>query len=182
MEMPAPPVHPPQVEEILRRTPGVLRLLLLGVPPAIIDRPERPGAWSPADVVRHLADLERDGWLPRIHTILDHGDSRPLPAIDRERFRGRMAGRPIEAVLDEFEALRSANLVVLGRLELTPGMLAAVGRHPSLGPVTLSELVHSWAVHDLTHLAQVTRGLAAPFRDAVGPWREYLRVLSDPTS
>jgi hypothetical protein len=34
-------------------------------------------------------------------------------------------------------------------------------------------------VHDLTHVAQIARVLAKRYRDAVGPWREYLGVLGD---
>jgi len=51
------------------------------------------------------------------------------------------------------------------------------GRHPALGGVTLSELVATWAVHDLTHLHQVSRIMAHQYRAAVGPWSAYLGVL-----
>lgn len=172
---------PEGIEGILWRTPGVLRALLAGLPAAAVERPEREGAWSPRDVVAHMADLERDGWIPRIRTFLEHGEERILPGIERERFRARLAGRPMESILDEFEALRTANLRELHRMALTPDQLATAGRHPAFGQVTLSQLLHSWAAHDLTHLAQVTRGLAAPFAPAVGPWREYLRVLTPPS-
>lgn len=170
-----------RIDEILRRTPGVLRALLAGLPAKTVGRPEREGAWSPRDVVAHLADLERDGWIPRIRTLLDHGEERILPGIERERFRTRLAGRSLKSILDEFGTLRASNLEELRRLRPTPDRLTATGRHPAFGQVTLSQLLHSWAAHDLTHLAQVTRGLAAPFAVAVGPWREYLRVLGPPS-
>ena len=51
------------------------------------------------------------------------------------------------------------------------------GLHPSLGQVTLRELLATWAVHDLDHIAQIYAGMAAS-RDAdVGPWKEYLGIL-----
>lgn len=170
-----------RIEEILRRTPGVLRALLAGLPAAAVERPEGEGAWSPRDVVAHMADLERDGWIPRIRTLLEHGEEQVLTGIERERFRILLEGRSVESLLDEFGALRTANLRELHRMAFTPDQLATAGRHPAFGQVTLSQLLHSWAAHDLTHLAQVTRGLAAPFAPAVGPWKEYLRVLAPPS-
>jgi hypothetical protein len=44
-------------------------------------------------------------------------------------------------------------------------------------PVTLSELLATWAVHDLTHVHQLSRVMAHQYRDAVGPWSTYLGVL-----
>jgi len=43
--------------------------------------------------------------------------------------------------------------------------------------VTLSQLLATWAVHDLTHLHQVSRVMAHQYCDAVGPWSAYLGVL-----
>jgi hypothetical protein len=44
--------------------------------------------------------------------------------------------------------------------------------------MSLSQLLAAWVVHDLGHLAQINRGLARRWGDAVGPWRESLPVLS----
>jgi hypothetical protein len=52
------------------------------------------------------------------------------------------------------------------------------GIHPALGAVTLSELLATWAVHDLTHVHQLSRVMAQQYRDAVGPWSAYLGVLN----
>jgi hypothetical protein len=51
--------------------------------------------------------------------------------------------------------------------------------HPSLGPVTLRQLLATWVAHDLGHVAQVARVMAKQYRDQVGPWVEYLPVLTD---
>jgi len=63
-------------------------------------------------------------------------------------------------------------------MNLTPALLEKRGRHPELGVVTLSQLLATWVVHDLGHLAQVTRVMAKQYRDAVGPWNAYLPVLA----
>jgi len=60
---------------------------------------------------------------------------------------------------------------------LLPEDLDRRGRHPAFGSVTLSQHLATWAVHDLTHLHQVSRIMAHQYRDAVGPWRAYLGVL-----
>jgi hypothetical protein len=43
--------------------------------------------------------------------------------------------------------------------------------------VTLGQLLSTWTAHDLIHLAQISRTMARRYRDAVGPWRNYLRAL-----
>ena len=76
-----------------------------------------------------------------------------------------LPGRSLEQLLDEFARLRSKNLSELR------------GRHQALGVVTLSELLATWAIHDLTHLHQLSRIMAHQYRNAVGPWSGYLGVL-----
>ncbi len=53
------------------------------------------------------------------------------------------------------------------------------GEHPSLGRVTLRQLLAAWVVHDLGHLAQTARVMAKQYRDEVGPWVPFLPVLTD---
>jgi hypothetical protein len=162
---------------LLARTPAVLRAMLQGLPAEWLDAPERPGAWSPREVACHLADLEHDAWLPRVRTILQHGTARPVRGVERERFRERYAGAPVEAVLDDFQAARAASLRALDALEVGGAALAAVGRHELLGEIRLSEVLSTWVVHDLTHLAQVSRALAAQYRDEVGAFAGFLSIL-----
>jgi hypothetical protein len=162
---------------ILTRTPHVLRASLDGLPGEWLDAPEGPGAWSPREVACHMADLEGDGWLPRVRTILEHGDGRPLAGVQRERFRERFADAPLGVVLDAFAAARAGNIQALDGLGLDEALLMKKGLHPDLGAVSLAQLLSTWVVHDLTHLAQIDRALAAQYRDAVGPWSEYLSVL-----
>jgi hypothetical protein len=86
-------------------------------------------------------------------------------------------GRSVGQLLDEFASLRSENLGELRALNLRQEDLGRRGRHPALGVVTLSELLATWAAHDLTHLHQISRVMAHQYREAVGPWRGYLGVL-----
>src|SRR5258706_14680207 len=85
--------------------------------------------------------------------------------------------RSLEQLLDEFARLRSENLCELRGLNLRQEDLARRGRHPALGVATLSQLLATWAAHDLTHLHQISRVMAHQYREAVGPWSAYLGVL-----
>lgn len=162
---------------LLARTPAALAALLRGQPEVATRRNEGRGTWSAFDVVGHLVHGERTDWIPRAKIILEQGESRPFDRFDRWAQRRESRGKPVAKLLDEFAALRAANLAELRRWRLRPADLARRGRHPALGSVTLAQLLAAWAVHDLTHLHQISRILAHPYRAAVGPWAVYLGVL-----
>ena len=73
--------------------------------------------------------------------------------------------------------MRAACLDDLRALNLRPQQLEMRGHHPALGPVTLSNLLATWAAHDLTHLHQISRIMAHQYRDEVGPFAAFLGVL-----
>ena len=161
---------------LLERTPAVLNALLRGLPATWSLSNEGGNTWDARGTVAHLANLERTDWMPRLSRIMESGESRAFDPIDREAFR-RDQDRSLADLLDEFSRLRAANLTTVRNLQLQPADLARRGRHPSLGVVTLSELLATWAAHDLTHLHQITRIMAHQYRDLVGPWQRYLGVM-----
>lgn len=162
---------------VLSRTPAALRTWLDGLSPSWTAATEGPGTWSPYDVVGHLIHGERTDWIPRIEHILQHGDSAPFPAFDREAMFEGSQGRSLGELLDTFEALRLQSLGRLEELHLSASDLARRGLHPELGPVTLGQHLATWVAHDMSHLAQVVRTMARQYTDAVGPWAGYLSVL-----
>ncbi|HET9315090.1 MAG TPA: DinB family protein [Vicinamibacteria bacterium] len=166
------------VFEVLERTPGALRSLLGGLSDDWTLPNEGPETFSPHDVVGHLIHGEKTDWIPRVCVILQHGPSKPFEPFDRFGFRAYATGVPIDALLDEFARLRAENLAILRGLGLNPDQLAREGTHPALGTVTLGQLIATWVVHDLNHLAQATRVMAGQYRDQVGPWTRFLGILS----
>jgi hypothetical protein len=166
-----------RVRQILGRAPATLSALLLGLPPAMTRGNEGGETWSAFEVVAHLANTERVDWIPRLRMILEHGESREFERVDRTAFRRAGEGKELAEVLAEFARLRTANLACLESLNLTEQDLEVRGRHPAFGPVTAGQLLSTWAAHDLTHLHQISRILAYPLREAVGPWKAYLGVL-----
>lgn len=78
---------------------------------------------------------------------------------------------------EEFKTLRQKNLQLLHSKKLTTQHLEETGIHPAFGVVTLSQLLATWAAHDLNHIAQISRVMAKQYQEDVGPWKAYLGIL-----
>lgn len=166
-----------QTVALLSRTPATLDAWLRDLPDLWTLTNEGEGTFSAFDVVGHLIHGERTDWIPRAQMILQYGESRPFDKFDRLAQERESQGRSLGELLDTFAALRAENLVELRRLDLQPSDLERRGLHPELGVVTLGQLLATWAAHDLTHLHQISRVMAHQYREAVGPWTDYLGVM-----
>ena len=165
--------------DVLARTPSTLDQLLKGVGESWARADEGPDTFNPFDVVGHLIDGEETDWIPRAQIILARGENPTFDPYDRFRHRERNLGRTMDSLLAEFAELRPANLEVLQSWNLTSADLELPAMHPFLGPVTLRQLLAAWVVHDLGHIAQITRVMAKQYRGDVGPWVPFLPVLTD---
>ena len=162
---------------LLARTPAALDALLRDLPEMWTLRNEGEKTMSAFDVVGHLINGERTNWMPRARMVLQFGETRTFEPFDRWGQVRESQGKSLGQLLDEFAGLRSESLNALRALNLRPEDLKRRGRHPALGVVTLSELLATWAAHDLTHLHQISRIMAHQYREAVGPWSVNLGVL-----
>ncbi len=162
---------------LLTRTPAALNALLRDMPEGWTHRNEGENSWTILDVVGHLIHADRTDWMPRANTILQSGDAQPFAAFDRLGHRRESQGKSLPQLLDEFSAVRIESVAELRKLNLQPEDLNRRGRHPALGAVTLSELLATWAAHDLTHLHQISRIMAHQYRESVGPFSAFLGVL-----
>lgn len=165
--------------DVLRRTPPTLQALLEGASNSWVRGVEGPETFSPFDVIGHLIDGEETDWIPRARIILAKGPSVRFEPYDRFRHRARNVARTVKSLLAEFGELRAASIDMLQSWRLTATELDLPGQHPSLGPVTLRQLLAAWVVHDLGHIAQVARVMAKQYKEEVGPWVPYLPVLTD---
>jgi hypothetical protein len=163
--------------DLLRRTPVLLRALLGGVPSAWTETPDVAGGWRPRDVVGHLISAEIDDWIPRAERILGEGISKPFDPFDRFAHVERDADVPLDRLVERFAELREQSLARLDELVSDEADLDGRGLHPSLGEVTLRELLATWAVHDLDHVSQIFAGMAGSHDADVGPWKDYLGIL-----
>ncbi|MGB9113007.1 MAG: DinB family protein [Acidimicrobiales bacterium] len=161
---------------VLKRTPGALESILRNLPDVWAMSDEGPGIWSPYQVVGHMAHLEDVDWLDRTRVILEIDGPHSFRPIDREAGFSRFDGWTMGELLDRFTVKREENIVELEEL-VGQGDLEREGRHPDFGSVTLRQLLATWVVHDLNHLSQIVKTMAKQYRDAVGPWREYLPII-----
>ncbi|HMC30802.1 MAG TPA: DinB family protein [Candidatus Angelobacter sp.] len=162
---------------VLTRTPATLDALLRGLPASWVRSNEGKDTWSAFEIVGHLIVGERTDWMPRVRVILENGEARPFDPFDRFAQSKEKQDKSLEQLLDDFTRLRKDNLAALQALNLRSEDMSRRGRHPALGAVTLQQLLATWAVHDLTHVHQLSRVMAHQYRDAVGPWSAYLGVL-----
>jgi hypothetical protein len=163
--------------EVLTQTPAVLDALLRGKSQAWLDARKTPASFSPVDVMGHLIEADRTNWIPRVRVILGSQETRAFEPFDRFSFRRSIAGRPVGELLDEFAELRRLSLQALSDLGAGEQQLDRTGIHPELGPVTLRNLLATWVVHDLGHIAQILRAMSSEYREEVGPWRTNLTIL-----
>ena len=164
--------------QILERTPSVLRLLLSDLHDDWVQGNEGPETFSPYDVIGHLIQGEKTDWRDRATMILEYGTARSFVPFDRFAQFEESKGKSLQLLLDEFEDLRKGSLIWLRSLNLAEADLVKKGTHPELGEVTLKQLLSTWVAHDLTHIAQVTRVMAKQYKEEIGPWVAYFRILN----
>jgi hypothetical protein len=162
---------------LLARTPAALDAFLRGLPEMWTETGEGEGTWSVSTVIAHLIHAEHDDWMPRATVILQAGETQPFPPFPRDGYVRFKQGKALGDLLYDFANVRAQNLDALRSLNLTLQDLQRTGHHPSFGPVTLSQLLATWAAHDLTHLHQISRIMAHQYRESVGPWTRFLGVM-----
>jgi DinB family protein len=163
--------------ELLERTPRVLDAMLRDLSPAWLNARIDPGSFSPIDVLGHFIFGEMTDWIPRAQLILECQNARAFDPFDRRGFSSLIENKSVGDLLAHFADLRASNIRQLRSLALDEAKLDLPGLHPSLGAVTMRQLLATWVVHDLNHLNQVMRILANQYGDEVGPWRAYLSIL-----
>lgn len=163
--------------EILERTPGVLYAMLQNVSADWAMKNEGGETWSAYDVVGHLIYCERADWMLRAEIILSENHDKKFEAFDRYAHFEESKGKSLSRLLDEFKSVRKKNIERLLLKNLTIKDLEKKGIHPSFGEVTLYQLLATWVAHDLNHIAQIARVMAKQYKEDVGPWIAYLRIL-----
>jgi len=163
--------------EILSTTPAVLKKQLIGLSTEWLMQNEDEGTWNPAEIVCHLIHCDEDDWVTRLKLILSETDDKTFSPFVRTKGFEKSRTKTISELLDEFRVLREKNIAYLISLKLTDTELNKKGIHPVFGEVTLKQLLATWTVHDLSHIAQISRVMANQYAGEVGPWIEYLPFL-----
>ncbi len=163
--------------EILSRTPAVLETLLSGLSDDWLNNNEGEESWSPYDIIGHLIHGEKTDWIPRMEIILSNSTDKNFKPFDRFAQKNESKGKSFNELLEEFKLLRTKNIEILRSKNLTANDLAKTGIHPEFGEVTLEQLLATMTVHDLGHIAQISRVMAKQYSEEAGPWKAYLPVL-----
>lgn len=164
--------------QILERTPHTLHSLLYSVNESWSQNNEGGETWSPYDVIGHLIHCDEDNWMPRILVVLSDSKVKKFVPLDRFAQLEKSKGKTMNQLLDEFIKVRLASIAKLKKLNITDEQLSKTAIHPELGTVTLSQLISTWVVHDLDHISQISRVMAKQYKNEVGPWIQYMRVLN----
>jgi hypothetical protein len=159
----------PAAHAILAGTSPRWNQLAHSVPADLLARPPAPGQWSACNCLQHLIDTERFVFPLRVRAFLA---GRDFDAFDPDS-QGTVSatGRSAAELAAEFAMLRADSLRLFDGL--APADLPRHAIHQELGPVTLGQLLHEWAGHDLMHTVQAERALMQPFIEGCGPWQPY---------
>jgi hypothetical protein len=166
--------------DLLERTPRAFRDQMGALAAEWTEARPDPENWSAYQVLCHMAYIEEHDWPVRARMIVDVGTTEAVPPVDHGDQSARYAGQGADEVLERFAMLREQNLGAVRPLLTDASVLGRRGLHPSLGEVTMRQLLSAWAVHDLNHLRQAQQAMANRYRDEVGPWKVNLGILDTP--
>ncbi len=158
------------VQAVLSTTPERWQRLVSTLPMDLLTRPPTAGEWSALNCLQHLLDAERLVFPIRLHAFWA---GRDFDDFDRNQQRAGPDAPTPEQLAAAFARSRQESLVLLSRVRDED--LGRTAQHPQLGTVTLAEMLHTWAAHDLNHTVQAERALMQPFMLGCGPWRSFFR-------
>ncbi len=158
------------VKTILSTTAARWLSLAETLPVDLLTRAPAPNEWSALDCLRHLLDTEQMVFPVRVKALLA---GQPIPAFDPGTQGRQYTVWTPEQLAAEFARQRMANTAELE--QVTDQDLTRSAQHSELGTVTLGELLHEWAAHDLNHTVQAEQALMQPFILNSGPWRPYFQ-------
>lgn len=168
-----------QAISVLEKTPETLIHLLSDLPIEWTHQNEGLDTWSPYDVIGHLVHGEKTDWIPRLEIVLSISGGKTFTPYDRFAQFEMSKGKSLKDLLYEFTRLRRENIATLRSKNINEKDLDKQGIHPELGPISLRNMLAAWVVHDLGHLAQISRVMAKQYKHEIGPWTKYLTIVNN---
>jgi len=111
-----------------------------------------PDRFSVAEVLAHLSHTEGHCYRARVDQFLS--ETRPaLEPDDAQMHLHLYRDADAEDAFDHFEDQRETNIEFLRGLPGEAGDRVAL--HGEAGEITLSQMLHEWALHDLGHVRQI---------------------------
>jgi uncharacterized damage-inducible protein DinB len=156
------------VHAVLSSTSERWQRLVSTLPADLLARPPAEGEWSALECLRHLLDTERQNFPVRVRTFLAGED---FVNFDPNQPHDDTDAQTPEQLVAAFTLARQKSLILIR--ELLDDDLSRTAQHPRFGTVTLEQMLHTWAAHDLNHTIQAERALMQPFMLGCGPWRTF---------
>ncbi len=155
--MPGPELTPEQRQECIQRiaaAPAALRAAVRGLTPAQLATPYRPGGWTVAQVVHHVADSHINAFC-RVKLALTEKEPAIKPYLqDRWAELPDAREAPIETSLALIEGLHQRWVQLLRSLK--PEDFRTRFLHPETGPQSIDRVVALYSWHGAHHTAHIT--------------------------
>jgi hypothetical protein len=138
--------------DMLDATPAILRGLMCEVSSDDARWKPSPDRFSIAEVLAHLSHSEGHCYRARVDRFI--AENRPeFESDDAQMYLHLYRDADPEDSFDHFEEQRESNVEYLR--DLAPGCGDRVASHPEAGDITLAQMLHEWALHDLGHIRQI---------------------------
>jgi hypothetical protein len=138
--------------DLLEATPAILRGLMSDVSDDDARWKPAPDRFSIAEVLAHLSHSEGPCYRARVDRFL----AEEMPEFEADDAQMHLElyknGDP-EEDFAHFEDQRESNIELLRGLDADAGSRKA--KHRAAGEITLSQMLHEWALHDLGHVRQI---------------------------
>ena len=138
--------------DMLEATPDILRGLMCELSEEDAAWKPAPDRFSVAEVLAHLSHAEGHCYRARVDRFLDE-EMPAFEADDAQMHLDLYRDADAEDSFDHFEEQRETNVEFLRDLPAEAGERRAM--HSAAGEITLSQMLHEWALHDLGHIRQV---------------------------
>ncbi|MGO9273956.1 MAG: DinB family protein [Terriglobia bacterium] len=142
------------VIEILGSTPEKIRREIAGLSPRQLKARPAPDKCSIQEILAHLDDVEELGMRERVAAMVAQNEPSLAPFDQEQRAIEQQYHKkaPLRS-LRHFARQRRANVKWLRALK--SAQLKRKGHHQVVGEITVGEMIHEWAFHDLGHLKQI---------------------------
>ena len=139
--------------DLLEATPQILRGLTAGLSDNDVRWKPAPDRFSIGEVMVHLSHSEWHCYRTRVDQFMS--EERPELEPDEASFHLELYRKTDpESAFDHFAEQRQSNLAYLRGLPESAGRRLAYHRGAAT-EITLANMLHEWAMHDLGHIRQV---------------------------
>jgi hypothetical protein len=160
--------------DLLEATPTILRGLMAELSAGDVRWKPAPDRFSVGEVLAHLSHAEGHCYRARLDRFLSE---------ENPEFAGDHAEQHLELyrdmdpddAFDHFEEQRETNIEALR--DLPPGAGDRHAVHEKVGPITLAQMLHEWALHDLGHIRQIAELVRArKYLPGAGPLGSFYQL------